>query len=173
MSKGTDSSNWGAVSVATITHSVGLGFRGTFYVFRNLDNNDKFLFLLVDLGMGFSFGVRLNQMIRNLWKVTFKDMTFNNKEIYTKIEANKPFSSDDLNFSPGAEATIGIVVLTAAAGATSISAWPFFQGTPKPGEEVNNDYFTGQVIYSKTDIGLSANANYQFLGRWFRLYSWT
>ena len=171
MSIYTKSSEWGAFSVASANTAFGLGARGTVYVLRNFDNADKFLFLLADLGFGFSVGARLNQLIRNLAKTLMSDKDFVNPNSYTKITANKPFSASDLNWSPGAEATIGITVLLAGCSATSVSAWPFFQGAPAPGEEVNNDYFTGQVIYSTNDIGLSATAAYQFLGRWVKLWS--
>jgi hypothetical protein len=99
------------------------------------------------------------------------DKNFVNPNSYTKIVANRKFSASDLNFSPGAEATIGVAAGIGGFSATSISAWPFFQGAPTPGAEVNNDYFTGQVIYSTNDVGLSASAAYQFLGGWVRLWS--
>jgi hypothetical protein len=172
MSSGTTSANWGAVSVATVTGAMALGARGTVFVFRNGDNSDKFIFFLASLGFGLSLGVRVNQLIRNIWKSVVKNTDFNDPSAYTPIVANSSFSADDLAWSPGAEATIGITILDDSAGASAISAWPFFDGAPKPGQEVNNDYFTSQVIYSKTDIGLSGNINYQFLGRWFKLYSW-
>jgi hypothetical protein len=167
----TASSNWGAMSVANASGNIGLGARGTVYVLRNMDNGDRFLFLLADLGIGFTFGVRLNQIFRNLGKTLLSDKSFNNPASFTKIAVNRSFSADDLDLSPGAEATIGIVALTAGVSATSISGWPFFQGAPKPGETVDNDYFSGSVIYSTTDIGLSAGGAYQFIGRWFELWT--
>lgn len=167
----TESSNWGAFSVASANSVIGLGARGTVYVFRNFDNTDKFLFILADLGFGFSIGIRLNQAIRNLAKALLSNKDFANPDSYTRITVNKPFSANDLNWSSGAEATIGIALLLAGYSATTVSAWPFFQGAPVPGAEVNNDYFTSQVIYSTNDIGLSANAAYQFIGRWVKLWS--
>jgi hypothetical protein len=171
MGSRTKSENWGAVSVANVTGAVGLGARGTVFVFRNADNDEKFLFFLASLGFGLSFGVRIHQEFRSIFRAVAKNSDFNDPDTYTTIVPNYAFSADDLAWSPGAEATIGLVVFVDSFGASSISAWPFFQGAPKPGQEVNNDYFSGQVIYSKTDIGLSANANYQFLGRWFKVYS--
>jgi hypothetical protein len=87
-----------------------------------------------------------------------------NPKSYTKFTANTPFSADDLDWAPGAEATIEIAVALAGCSATSVSAWPFFQGAPEPGAEVDNDYFTGPIIYSTNDIGLSAFAAYQAAG---------
>ena len=165
------SSNWGAFSVASANTSFGLGARGTIYALRNFDTGERYLFLLADLGFGFSIGARINQVVRNLAKSLLNDKNFSNPSSYTKITANRPFSASDLNFSPGAEATIGIAILAAGCSATAISAWPFFQGAPQPGQEVDNDYFTGSVIYSSNDIGLSASAAYQFLGRWVKLWS--
>jgi hypothetical protein len=145
--------------------------RGTVYVLRKFDNADKILFLLADLDFKFSVGLRLNQLVRNLAKALLSNKDFVNPDSYTKIAANKPFSASDLNWSPGAEATIGITALLAGCSATSVSAWPFFQGAPEPGVEVDNDYFTGEVIYSTNDVGLSATAAYQFIGRWVKLWS--
>ena len=171
MSANTQSDQWGAFSVASANATLGLGVRGTVYVFRNFDNAEQFLFLLADLGFGFSVGVRLNQAIRNLAKAILSNKDFANPNSYTRITANKAFSANDLDWSPGAEATIGITALLAGCSATLISAWPFFHELPQPGVEVNNDYFTGQVIYSNNDIGLSASAAYQLLGRWVKLWS--
>lgn len=171
MATNTTSSQWGAYSIASANGAFSLGVRGTVYVFRNFDNADKFLFLLGDLGFGFSIGLRLNQLIRNLAKALLSDKDFVNPDSYTRITTNKSFSASDLNWSPGAEATIGIAALIAGCSATSISAWPFFQGAPDPGAEVDNDYFTGQVIYSTNDIGLSGTVAYQFIGLWVRLWS--
>lgn len=170
MSELTQSSSWGAFSVASANATLALGVRGTIYVFRNFDNGDRYLFLLADLGFGLSLGLRVNQLVRNIAKNLMSDKNFNNPGSYTKFTANKPFSASDLNLSPGGEATIGITVLVAGCSATAVSAWPFFQGPPKSGE-VNNDYFTGQVIYSTTDIGLSVSGAYQFMGRWIKLWS--
>lgn len=171
MSVYTKSEDWGAFSVASATGAFGLGARGTVYVFRNFDNANKFLFLLADLGVGFSVGFRLNQLIRNFAKTLLSNKDLVNPDSYTRITANRPFSASDLDWSPGAEATAGVAAGLVGCSATSVSAWPFFQGAPRPGEEVNNDYFTGQVIYSTNDIGLSASASYQFLGRWVKLWS--
>jgi hypothetical protein len=68
MSIDTASTNWGAYGIASASSALGLGGRGTVYIFRNFDNADKFLFLLGDLGFAFSYGYRLNQAIRNLAK---------------------------------------------------------------------------------------------------------
>ena len=171
MSVYTKSDDWGAFSVATANGALGLGVRGTIYTFRNFDNANKFLFLLADLGFGFQVGVRINQLVRNIARGLMSNKDFVNPDSYTKITANKAFSASNLDWSPGAEATIGIAAVLAGCSATKVSAWPFFQGAPAPGEEVNNDYFTGQVIYSTNDIGLSAAAAYQFLGRWVKLWS--
>jgi hypothetical protein len=167
----TTSSNWGALSVASASAAIGLGTRGTLYTLRNMDNGDRFLFVLADLGFGFTLGVRLNQIIRNLGKTLLSDKSFNNPASYTKIAVNRSFSADDLDLSPGAEATIGVVALATGWTATSISAWPFFQGAPQPGATVDNDYFSGSVIYSTTDVGLSAGGNYQFIGRWVEVWT--
>jgi hypothetical protein len=172
MSADTQSSDWGAFSIGSANGTLGLGCRGTVYVFQNFENGDKFLFLLADLGFGFSIGFRLNQAARNLAKTLLSDKNVTNPRSYTKITANIAFSAHDLNFSPGGEATAGIALLVAGLSVTSVSAWPFFpKGAPVPGAEVNNDYFTGQVIYSTNDVGLSASAAYQFLGRWLKLWS--
>jgi hypothetical protein len=170
MGEGTTSKNWGAFSVAGASASLGLGARGTVYVFRNFDNGDRYLFLLADLGVGFSLGFRVHQAIRSMGKALLNNKDFVNPNSYTKIIANKAFSSDDLDFSPGVEATIGVAATVVGISATAVSAYPFFQGAPKPGEEVNNDYFTSQIIYSTNDIGLSASAAYQFIGRWVKLW---
>jgi hypothetical protein len=171
MSVYTKSDDWGAFSVASANGSLGLGVRGTVYVFRNFDNANKFLFLLADLGFGFSIGYRLNQLIRNLAKTVMSNKDFVNPDSYTKLTANRSFSASDLNWSPGAEATAGVAAGMVGFSVTTISAWPFFQGAPEPGKEVNNDYFTGQEIYSTNDFGLSATAAYQFIGRWVKLWS--
>jgi hypothetical protein len=152
MSENTKSTNWGAVSLGSAAGSVTLGARGTVYVFQNFDNSDRFIFLLADLGFG---GREL------LHKRKYDPSS------YTKITANIPFSASDLNWSNGGEATIGIAALIAGASATSVSAWPLFlPGPPVPGAEVNNDYFTGQVLYGTNDVGLSASVAYQFIGMW-------
>ena len=126
MSQYTESSEWGAFSVASANAALSLGVRGTVYVFRNFDNGDRFIFLLADLGFGFSVGVRVNQIVRNLAKTLLSDKNMLNPKSYTRIKANKAFSASSLNWSPGAEATIGIVTGIAGLSATTVSAWPFF-----------------------------------------------
>src|SRR3954470_6608402 len=94
----TKSTNWGAYSLASANATLGLGLRGTVYVFRNFDNDNKFLFLLADYGFGISIGFRLNQVIRNLGKALLSDKNFSNPASYTKITCNKTFSADDLDW---------------------------------------------------------------------------
>lgn len=171
MSINTPSRNWGAYAVAGANAALGLGARGTIYIFNNFDTSDKFIFLLADLGFGFAIGPRLNQGVRNLGRAALSSKSFYDPNSYTKITANREFSAGDLNWSPGAEMTIGVAVLLAGLSATAISAWPFFDGPPRPGVEVNNDYFSGQVIYNTNDVGLSAGVAYQFIGRWVKLWS--
>jgi hypothetical protein len=171
MASDTTSSDWGAFSVASANGNLGLGVRGTVYAVRNFTNGDRFLFLLGDLGFGFSLGARVNPIIRNLAKTVLSDKNFDNPGSYTRIKANKSFSASDLNLAPGAEATIGVTATVVGISATTISAWPFFQNQHKPNEEVNEDFFTGAVIYSTNDIGMSVSVAYQFLGRWVKLWS--
>jgi len=170
MGRSTQSNNWGAFSLAGLSAQLSIGARNTLYAVRNFDNNDTFLFLLADLGFGYSFGVRLDQRIRTLAKLILSDKYLMNSRSYTPIKANRQFSAGDLNLARGAEATIGVAAMLAGCSATSISAWPFFQGSPSAGE-VDNDYFTGSIIYSTNDVGLSVTAAYQFLGTWFRVWS--
>lgn len=170
MTTDIQSGHWGALSVMSLNApSLALGGRGTLYSLRNGDTEECYLFALLDLGFSASFGIKVNQQVKNLWKVIVGGKNLIDSSLYTPIQANRPFSADDLNFAPGAEATAGAVVLSAAVSATTISAWPFFESPSEPGAEVNNDYFTGATIYSTTDIGLSAGIAYQFLGRWIRL----
>lgn len=173
MSADTKSSSWGAFGAGSVNANVGLGFRGTVYCFKNFDNGDMYLFLLADLGFGYSVGPNINRWVRQLWKevVGYKDVLDNDS--FTKIKANKPFSASDLNFAQGGEATAGVTYGPYSFSATTVSAWPFFwEGDLLPnGSVVNRDYFTGQVLYGKTDIGLSVGVAYQFLGRWVKLWS--
>ena len=168
MATDTESTNWGAVSVFSLSGAVGLGTRGTLYVFRNVDTEELYLFALIDIGFGLSAGVKVNQYVRNLYKTIVGNKNLSDAATYTSIPVNRAFSADDLNLASGAEATANIAVVVVGASVTAISAWPFFQGEPQAGA-VNNDYFTGVQIFSTTDIGLAAGANYQFKGLWIKL----
>jgi hypothetical protein len=169
MSNSTESHNWGAVSLVSVNANAGLGFRGTIYEFRNMDNGNRFSFLLASLGVGFALGFRINQILRNFYKAATKRKDLNDPALYTKLPVKRRFSADDLAWSPGAEATIGVTLLVAGCTVTLISAWPFFQGAPEPGEVVDNDYFSGAEIVSLYDLGLGAQGAYHFMGRWIRL----
>lgn len=162
--------NWSALGVMSLNApSLALGIKGTLYAFRNGDTQESYLYALVDVGFNWTIGVKVNQHVKNLWKVIVGGKNLLDYSSYTPIPANRPFSADDLNFAPGAEISGGVVVLASAVSKTMISAWPFFHEPSEPGAEVNNDYFTGATIHSTTDIGLTAGMAYQFMGRWIRL----
>src|SRR4051794_31598003 len=107
MGSSTPSSNWGAVSLASINASAALGFRGTIYEFRNMDDGFRCNFLLASAGFGMSFGFRVNQILRNVYKVATKTKSLDDPALYTKVPANRSFSASDLNLASGAEATAG------------------------------------------------------------------
>jgi hypothetical protein len=165
----TETKNWGAVSLVSLTSQLTFGFRGTIYEFRNMDTGERFDFLLATLGAGLGLGIRVNQIIRNAYKAATKTKDLSDPSLYTIIPCNKAFSADDLDWSPGAEATAGVTFIAVGYTLTTISAWPFFNGPPKPGEVVNNDYFSGAEIKSKFDLGLSGQAAFQFMGRWIKV----
>ena len=168
----TISSNWGAVGIASYSGELGLGARGTLYAFRNFDTGDKFLFVLADLGFGVGWGFSVPEEIRQFFKAAVNNKNMEDLSIYTMFPANKPFSATDLNFARGSEATAGVAVVILGTAITLISAWPFFQGASQPGQEVNNDYFSGAEIRSNGfELGLQAKAAYQFLGVWVKVWS--
>ena len=167
MATGTNSSNWGAVSIVSASGGVGLNASGTIYLFRNHDNGDKFLFLLADLGIGGSLGIK-SKKIADLVKRILNSAAIYDSSSYSTITANRAFSADDLNLARGAEASAD-VALIAGYNATVISAFPFFSGAPSS-DVVNNDYFTGAYV-GGWQIGVGIGAAYRFYGLWFKLWS--
>lgn len=172
MSTDTISSNWGAVAIASVSGEVGLGARGTLYVYRNFDTGERFLYALVDLGFGLGVGFSISEEIKQLFKATTSGKNMDDPTVYTLIPVHNPFSASDLHLASGSEATAGVTVAILGASITLVSAWSFFQSAPEPGQEVNNDYFSGaQIISNGFDLGLQAKAAYQFMGRWIKLWS--
>ena len=170
MATETSSKNWGAIGIANISSGVGLNVSGTIYLFRNHDNGDRFLFALADLGIGVSFGAKADK-ITSLVKTILGKASLNDVSSFTAIPANRSFSASDLNLARGAEATIGATA-TAGYSATVISAFPWTIFAPKPGEEVNNDYFSGvDVSGLQLGAGVSVAVAYRFYGLWFKLWS--
>jgi hypothetical protein len=156
-----------------VSEGFGIDARGSIYLFRNADTGEKYLFALADVGFGASYGISISSLVKTVLANMFsssKDL--DNPDSYSKIVGNRPFSADDLNFAQGAEAVAGAELGVAGVSITLLSAWPFFsEGAPQPGEEVNNDYFSGAEIDGSSGIGASVSAAYQFLGKWFRLWS--
>ena len=117
------SMNWSALGVMSLNApSLSLGIKGTLYALRNDDAEECYLYALVDVGFNWTVGVKVNQYVKNLWKVIVGGKNLLDYSSYTPIQANRPFSADDLNFAPGAEISGGVVVLASAASKTMISA---------------------------------------------------
>ncbi len=171
MGMNTTSSNWAALGIASAGGGIGLNLQGTIYLFRNNDNGDRFLFLLADFGPGFSFGGSAASPSK-VWKVVksiLQNSSLNDPRLYSDVPANRPFSAADLHLARGAEATAGAGYFMGYAF-TVISAWPTFTGAPKPGEEVNNDYFSGADVQGwQTGIGVSLA--YRLYGEWAKLWT--
>ena len=169
MGKATASKNWGAIGIVSVSGGLGLNGSGTIYLWRNGDNDEKFLFMLADVGLGGTFGINIKKL-HILVKKVLGIVTAYDPRSYTTIPCNKSFSADDLNLARGAEATIGVTLL-AGYSYTVISGWPMFGGAPDAGgEPVNNDYFSGADV-SGIQAGLGLGAAYRFLGGWGKLWS--
>jgi len=171
MGKTTESSNWGALGIASAGGGVGLNVQGSVYLLRNQDNGNRFLFLLADFGPGFSWGGSSvsPRKVLQLVKSILRNSSVNDPSSYSDIPANRPFSADDLHFARGAEATYGAGYVVGYA-VTVISAWPMFSGAPEPGVEVNNDYFSGADVRGlQTGIGMSMA--YRLFGEWVRIWT--
>ena len=164
----TSCKNWGAMGIVGVSSGLGLNAAGTIYLFRNQDNGDKFLFMLADLGIGGSFGIKSDKLSK-LVKAILNSTNIGDPRSFSSIPANKSFSASDLNLAKGAEATVG-AALVAGYSSTVISAFPWTVSAPKPGEEVNNDYFSGADV-SGWQAGVGAGAAYRFYGLWFKLWS--
>ena len=170
----TKSTNWGICSLASLNEGLGVNVKATLYAFKNFDTFELFLFVLGDIGLGYSAGFKFGKIYTLLLKSTQKLKDIMEGGGITHLShINYPFSADDLAFASGAEMFInisaGIGDVGAALGITNISAWPSSHPIEPNGSIVNFDYFSGESIYSTKDFGLSAGCGYQFKGIWLKV----